>query len=228
MFIVFSYCHAYVDKSVEGRCIRVIDGDTIMVRLDNGIETVRLIGVDTPELSENEKLYQAAKKDYQASINSKVSFKPEDENSKYDSMEAIYKRMDQIKAMGEEAYKFTRKLVYQKKIRLEFDLGKTDKYGRLLAYVYILDFDFSTLPQDVNKGALVYDKSKKEIFLNASILKSGYADVMMIKPNVKYNKYFLDLEADARSHKEALWSRDNSCLGKKQIYTRKKTKYRRY
>jgi len=40
-----------LDASVTGRVVRVIDGDTIRVRLDDPVEsrTVRYIGVDTPE-----------------------------------------------------------------------------------------------------------------------------------------------------------------------------------
>jgi micrococcal nuclease len=33
----------------SGRVVRVVDGDTIKVRVGGGIETVRYIGVDTPE-----------------------------------------------------------------------------------------------------------------------------------------------------------------------------------
>jgi micrococcal nuclease len=37
-------------RRVDGRVIRAVDGDTLEVRLDGGeVETVRLIGVDTPE-----------------------------------------------------------------------------------------------------------------------------------------------------------------------------------
>jgi micrococcal nuclease len=40
-----------LDASVTGRVVRVIDGDTVRVRLDEPVEsrTVRYIGVDTPE-----------------------------------------------------------------------------------------------------------------------------------------------------------------------------------
>jgi micrococcal nuclease len=40
-----------LDASVSGRVVRVIDGDTIRVRLDDPAEsrTVRYIGIDTPE-----------------------------------------------------------------------------------------------------------------------------------------------------------------------------------
>ncbi len=35
----------------EGRVVRVVDGDTVHVRLASGRERVRLIGVDTPEVT---------------------------------------------------------------------------------------------------------------------------------------------------------------------------------
>src|ERR1700760_2540841 len=44
--------HAGPDASerLSGRVVRAVDGDTLEVRLDDGeIETVRVIGVDTPE-----------------------------------------------------------------------------------------------------------------------------------------------------------------------------------
>jgi micrococcal nuclease len=36
-------------STASGRVVRVIDGDTVRVRLDDGTRTVRYIGVDTPE-----------------------------------------------------------------------------------------------------------------------------------------------------------------------------------
>lgn len=41
---------AQASERVSGRVMRAVDGDTLEVRLDDGdVETVRLIGVDTPE-----------------------------------------------------------------------------------------------------------------------------------------------------------------------------------
>lgn len=39
------------DGELKGRVVRVVDGDTVHVRLDGREETVRYIGVDTPETS---------------------------------------------------------------------------------------------------------------------------------------------------------------------------------
>ena len=85
--------------------------------------------------------------------------------------------------MGKEASSFTRKLVEGKKVRLEFDIKKHDRYGRLLAYVYLED----------------------GTFVNSRIIEEGYAQVMTITPNVKYAQIFLKLEREARQKKKGLW-----------------------
>ena len=68
------------------------------------------------------------------------------------------------------AYKFTKDLVEGKRVSLEFDVEKNDKYGRLLAYVYLRD--------------------KNKTFVNAEIVKQGYASLMTIPPNIKYADLF--------------------------------------
>lgn len=85
--------------------------------------------------------------------------------------------------MGKEASGFTRKLVESKKVRLEFDIERYDKYGRPLAYVYLED----------------------GTFVNARIIEEGYAQVMTIAPNVKHAQTFLKLEREAREKNKGLW-----------------------
>ena len=88
--------------------------------------------------------------------------------------------------MGREASAFTKKLVEGKRVRLVFDVQKHDKYGRLLAYVYLED----------------------GTFVNSRIIEEGYAQVMTIAPNVKHAQMFLKLEREARQEKKGLW-KDN-------------------
>ncbi len=69
-------------------------------------------------------------------------------------------------------------------VKLEFDVQLRDRYGRLLAYMYLADGRF----------------------LNALLLENGYAQVMTIPPNVRYQEEFLKLQRDARENKRGLWS----------------------
>ncbi len=143
---------------------RAVDGDTL--QLSSG-EKVRLIGIDTPESSNNSKLRRDAKRTGQDA--------------------------SEILRMGKEAAAFTRNLVQGKKVRLELDVGQRDKYGRLLAYVYLED----------------------GTFVNAEIMKAGYAQVMTYPPNVKYQELFLGLKKEAREKGRGLWS-DKAMLSDKE------------
>ena len=88
--------------------------------------------------------------------------------------------------MGKLASGFTRRLVEGKRVRLVFDIQKRDRYGRLLAYVYLED----------------------GTFVNGRIIEEGYAQVMTIAPNVKHVQTFLKLEREAREKRKGLW-KDN-------------------
>ena len=133
---------------------RAVDGDTL--KLENG-ERVRLIGIDTPEMHESEKLYRDSAR------------------SKQD--------ISTIQKLGRRAYEFTKNLVEGKRVSLEFDVEKHDKYGRLLAYVYLKD----------------------GTFVNGKIVEEGFASLMTIPPNVKYADLFFKLYQEARNNRRGLW-----------------------
>ena len=83
---------------------------------------------------------------------------------------------------GREASAFTKKVTEGENVRLEYDLQKRDKYGRILAYVYLED----------------------GTFLNAELIKQGYAAVFR-KFRFKYRDDFIRYESEARKSKEGLW-----------------------
>jgi micrococcal nuclease len=94
--------------------LRVVDGDTLTINHNGRKESIRLIGIDTPESKPNKK----ARKD--ATRNS------ED--------------LATIVGLGKEAAKFVKTLVHPgDPISIEFDRQIRDKYGRLLGYVYLAD-----------------------------------------------------------------------------------------
>lgn len=141
--------------------LRVTDGDTFHCRLESGEEVkVRLLGIDTPESSPNPKAYR--------------------------DVERTGRSMEEIVKMGKEAKRFTQSLLPAgEKVYLEFDVQKTDRYGRLLAYVWLSD------------GRM----------LNEVIIKEGYAQVYTIPPNVKYQERLLSAQRRAREEGRGLWGR---------------------
>ena len=129
----------------EYQVIRVIDGDTILVR---GLGKVRYLGIDAPELRHPTKGEER---------------------------------------FGFEASEYNKKLLQGKRVKLEFDLQRRDKYNRILAYVY-----------------------SGPIFVNACLVEAGYAEVMTIPPNVKYRKLFLKFQGRAKKDKRGLWGLSNT------------------
>ncbi len=91
--------------------------------------------------------------------------------------------MKGVERAGKEASEANRKLVEGKTVRLEFDVQEQDRYGRLLAYVYL----------------------EEGTFVNAWLVQHGYAVVMTIPPNVKHQELFLRLQREAREAGRGLW-----------------------
>jgi len=155
MALVITGCQAAPGNGYGNILVtRAVDGDTLV--LENK-ERVRLIGIDTPEMHESNKLYRDAQRSGQD--------------------------VESIKRLGRQSYEFTKKLVEGKKVRLEFDVERYDKYKRILAYVYLED----------------------GTFVNAKIVEEGYASLMTYPPNVKYADLFLKLYQEARQNKRGLW-----------------------
>lgn len=84
---------------------------------------------------------------------------------------------------AEEARGFTIKYLSKKNVVLEYDKQKEDNYGRTLAYIY----------QDGQN-------------FNQKLLQEGYATVMIVEPNDKYESEFKNAAADARKSSRGIWS----------------------
>lgn len=90
--------------------------------------------------------------------------------------------LQEVEYFGKEASLFTRNMVEGKRIRLEYDWQKRDKYNRLLAYVFLED----------------------GTFLNAEIIKQGYGFAYTKYP-FKYLDEFRRYEKEARENERGLW-----------------------
>jgi micrococcal nuclease len=111
--VIFSFSLAIpVMSGTEPATVkRVVDGDTLKIIYQGQEDSVRLIGIDTPESKRNKK----ARKDAGRSG----------------------KDVDEIAAMGKEAARYMRTIAREgDRVTIEFDIQKRDKYRRLLGYVY--------------------------------------------------------------------------------------------
>lgn len=85
---------------------------------------------------------------------------------------------------GKESKDYLTQLLYGKLVKLDADIGLTDKYGRTLAYVYL----------------------ENGTFVNADLIKNGYATVMTVPPNVKFADKFVELQREAMEQGRGLWN----------------------
>jgi micrococcal nuclease len=131
---------------LEGRVVKVVDGDTIHVMVGGRAEKVRYIGMDTPE---------------------------------------THKPGTPVQCFGRAASAFNARLVAGKPVQLRTDAETRDRYGRLLAYVY---------------------RRPDGLFVNAELVRRGYAVILTIPPNVSHAGELLRLERGARVAGRGLWS----------------------
>jgi micrococcal nuclease len=83
---------------------------------------------------------------------------------------------------GRAAASVNRGLVEGRRVRLEIDVRTRDRWGRLLAYVWVGD-----------------------TMINAELIRLGYAHVMTVPPNVRYQELFVKLGREAREAGRGLW-----------------------
>jgi len=94
---------------------------------------------------------------------------------------------DGVQWMGAEAAAANAALVAGQQVVLEKDVSETDRYGRLLRYIWL----------DTDAGWLL---------VNAELLRQGYAEVTTYPPDVKYaDALFLNAQEEARVAGLGLW-----------------------
>ncbi|MDF2548799.1 MAG: hypothetical protein K0R93_3697 [Anaerosolibacter sp.] len=100
-----------------------------------------------------------------------------------DTPESVHPDATRNSEYGKVASEFSNKQLDGKTVTLEFDVQERDKYGRLLAYVYV--------------DGIMYNKI---------LVSEGYAKVATFPPNVKYVADFTALEKQAREQNKGLWA----------------------
>lgn len=92
----------------------IVDGDTYKILIQNQEFKVRLLGIDTPESSNNPKTRRDSQRDGQD--------------------------VQEIITLGKLATEFVHNYLNEgDSVRLELDVEHFDRYDRILAYVYLMD-----------------------------------------------------------------------------------------
>jgi micrococcal nuclease len=85
-----------------------------------------------------------------------------------------------------EAFALNRRLVEGQTVRLELDRESRDRYHRILAYVFV-----------------------KDHLVNAELISSGFVQVRLHPPNLRYADLFMKLQAEALAHHRGLWTSES-------------------
>lgn len=90
-----------------------------------------------------------------------------------------------VECFGKESAQKNKELVEGKTITMQKDVSETDKYKRLLRYVWVDD-----------------------LFINEFLVREGYALQSTFPPDVRFTELFKQAAEDARTYRRGLW---NSC-----------------
>lgn len=107
-----------------------------------------------------------------------------------DTPESVHPDKNKNTEEGKKASDYTKEKLQGKKVGLEYDVQKNDKYGRILAYVW--------------------NESK---MYNLELLEKGYAKVMTIPPNIKYSELFLEKQKIAQETNQGFWNKEGETNG---------------
>lgn len=100
-----------------------------------------------------------------------------------DTPETVDPRRDP-QCFGKEASLRNKELVENKEIYLEKDVSETDRYGRLLRYIYL---------------------AENGISINEQLVREGYAAASSYPPDIKYQEKLKTAEQEARNNQKGLW-----------------------
>jgi len=91
-----------------------------------------------------------------------------------------------VECFGQEASAHMIKLLPAgTRVRVVYDVERTDRYGRTLAYLY---------------------RASDGLFVNAAMVRDGFASAYTVPPNVAHADEFVALNREARETGRGLWS----------------------
>ena len=105
-----------------------------------------------------------------------------------DAPETVHPQLP-VQCYGEEASAYLTELIEEKFVQVEKDVSETDRYGRLLGYIWL-----------------------GETMVNEHLVREGYAFAVTFPPDVKYQELLQEAQEDARLNERGLWSPD-TCDG---------------
>lgn len=105
-----------------------------------------------------------------------------------DTPESVHADEAKNSEEGLVASEFTKTLLSEERVWLEYDIDRYDQYSRTLAYVYFEDGDVPVMVQEL-------------------LLYHGLAQTMTIQPNSKYASRFVEIQREAQQAGRGFWAK---------------------
>jgi len=156
--LLFGAAKDYQDVVIK----KVLSVDTFLLESK---ERIRLIGIRGPELP--------LKKKQEREQQGEMGF----------IMERGYQEVSPVDSIETIALDYTKQLLENKHVRLEFDVLRKSDDHRTLAYVYL---------------------NEDDTFVNAEILRQGYANLSIQPPNTKHAEKLREAYKEAREERRGL------------------------
>lgn len=96
-----------------------------------------------------------------------------------------------VQCFASASAEFNKNLVEGKSVKLEKDVSETDRYKRLLRYVYVSN----------------ESSPSAEVFVNLKLVQEGYAYAATFPPDVKYAEVFHQAQQEAMKNNKGLWNK---------------------
>ena len=94
-----------------------------------------------------------------------------------------------VGCFGKEASNKSKDLLSGKVVILQKDVSDTDKYGRILRYIYL----------QLDNGQI--------LFVNDYLVREGFARVLTYPPDIKFDSQLREAETQAKINKKGLWGK---------------------
>lgn len=104
-----------------------------------------------------------------------------------DAPESHKSEKKDVEYYGAEAFEYAKSVLLKKYVRIEYDTLPLDQFNRHLVYIYLED----------------------NTFWNEHMIEKGYARLVAIRPNVKYQARLQKAESIAREKRIGMWQKHN-------------------
>ncbi len=131
-------------------------------------------------------LIQGEKRIRLIGLKAPASFKPKQIIDRDQNGFVIEEKVEPTTPIEEQSYQFVRQLLEGKKVRLEFDAERVDTDHKTLAYVFLV---------------------KDDLFVNAEIIRQGFANLQISPPNTKHEKELRAAYKEASQEQRGLQSK---------------------